>query len=256
MKIAATAPVVNRLIDNLPHAQRGRMLAQCTPIYMTFGEVLCDTGSDVTQVYFPLTGFISRVASVDGQQPLEMGLIGNEGMFGAMLALGINTTPLQGIVQGSGSALRMTASRFRRQLRESPALHAILDQYLYVLIEQLAQTAACNCFHAVRGRLARWLLMTHDRSPGDHFHLTHQFLAEMLGVRRSAVTIAAGKLQQQNLIRYTRGQISVLSRRGLEMASCECYIKSVKAYDRRLPMASSHGRAGKTGPRLSKAMVR
>ncbi len=255
MKIATSTPVVNRLIDELPRKQRDRLLAHCTPVHMTFGEVLCDSGSRVTHVYFPLTGFISLVTNVNGQQPIEIGMIGNEGVLGATLALGISITPLQGVVQGSGSALRITSSQFRRQLQETPALQTILDHYLYILIEQLAQTAACNCFHEVRARLARWLLMTHDRSAGDDFHLTHQFLAEMLGVRRSAVTIAAGELQQQQLIRYTRGQINVLSRRGLEKASCECYARTVKAYDRQLPVAA-HGRAGKTGPRLSEVTVR
>lgn len=164
-----------------------------------------------------------------------MGMIGNEGMLGATLALGIDTFPMRGVVQGSGTAMRVEVSQFRRELQQNPALKQALERYLYVLIEQLAQNASCNSFHEVRPRLARWLLMTHDRVEGDCFKLTHLFLAGMLGVRRSAVTIAAGELQERRLISYSRGQIRVLNRRGLEAASCECYATSVRAYDRRFP---------------------
>jgi CRP-like cAMP-binding protein len=132
----------------------------------------------------------------------------------------------------------MTAAQFRRQLAASPDLQRTLDGYLYVRIEQLTMTAACNRFHEVIERLTRFLLMAHDRAHTDGFRLTHLFLAEMLGVRRSAVTIAAGELQRRQLIRYTRGQITVRSRRGLEAASCECYAAAVKAYDRRLPVTA------------------
>lgn len=229
-------PVVNHLIQSMPSQARERLLAQCTPEQLVFGDVLCDSTKPIRHVHFPLTGFISLVAAVSGRRPIEMGMIGNEGMLGATLQLGINAAPLQAVVQGAGSALRITAAEFRTQLRKSPELQRTLDGYLYVLIEQLTQTAACNSFHEVQARLARWLLMTHDRAHSDQFHLTHLFLAQMLGVRRSAVTIAAGDLQRQQLIRYTRGQITVLSRRGLEQVSCECYAAAVNAYDRRMPV--------------------
>lgn len=230
-------PVVNRLIQSMPGEARARLLAQCTPEQLAFGDVLCEPGKPATHVHFPLTGFISLVATVSGHRPIEMGMIGNEGMLGAPLALGIDDAPLQAVVQGAGSALRMTVPRFRKQLRQSPDLQRTLDRYLYVLIEQLSQTAACNAFHEVQARLARWLLMTHDRAHGEQLHLTHLFLAGMLGVRRSAVTIAAGELQRRQLIHYTRGQITVRSRRGLEQAACECYADAVDAYDRRLPVS-------------------
>ena len=231
-----STPVVNRLIGSMPDKARARLLAHCTPEQLVFGDVLCDTTKPISHIYFPLTGFISLVAAVSGHRPIEMGMIGNEGMLGATLHLGIAIAPLQAIVQGPGSALRMTTAQFRMQLRDSPELQRTLEGYLYVLIEQLTQTAVCNSFHEVQARLARWLLMTHDRSHSDQFHLTHLFLAQMLGVRRSAVTIAAGELQRQKLIRYTRGQITICSRRGLEEASCECYVAGVSAYDRRLPV--------------------
>jgi CRP-like cAMP-binding protein len=230
-----STPVVNHLIQSMPDQARARLLAECTPEQLVFGDVLCDTTKPISHVHFPLTGFISLVATVSGHRPLEMGMIGNEGMLGATLALGIGAAPLQAVVQGAGSALSMTAAQFRLQLQASPELRRTLDGYLYILIEHLAQTAACNSFHEVKARLARWLLMTHDRAHGDQFNLTHLFLAQMLGVRRSAVTIAAGELQRHQLIRYTRGQITVCSRRGLEEASCECYAAGVDAYDRRLP---------------------
>ena len=232
------APAVNRLIDGLPRRHGDRLLAQCTPVQLVFGDVLSDARAPATHVYFPLTGFISLVASVSGQPPLEMGMIGNEGMLGATVALGVNTTPLRALVQGSGSARRLTIARFRRELGQCAELRRTLDTYLFVLYEQLAQTAACNSFHEVQARLARWLLMTHDRAHGMRFRLTHLFLAEMLGVRRSAVTLAAGELQRRRLIQYSRGKISVLSRRGLEAASCECYAATVDAYDRRLPVGA------------------
>jgi CRP-like cAMP-binding protein len=242
------SPVVNRLIQSLPGEAQARFLAQCTPQQLVFGDVLCDPGKPIRHVHFPLTGFISLVTTVSGHRPIEMGMIGNEGMSGATLVLGIGAAPLQAVVQGAGSALRMTAAQFRLQLRQNPDLQRTVDRYLYVLIEQLAQNAACNAFHEVQARLARWLLMTHDRAHSDRFHLTHLFLAGMLGVRRSAVTIAAGELQRQLYIGYTRGQITVYSRRGLEKASCECYAAAVDAYDRRLPVTGKMKARKRPGP--------
>ena len=228
--LAVKVKVVNRLIQELPRKLRERLLARCERVDLAFGDVLCDANKPFAHVYFPLAGFISLVATVDAHPPLEMGLIGNEGMLGATLALGVNTVPLRGVVQGSGAALRMSASRFRRELNATPALLSVVNRYLYVLMSQLAQTAACTRFHDVPSRLARWLLMTHDRAHADHFHLTHEFLADMLGVRRSGVTIAAGDLQRRELIHYSRGEIGILDRKGLEAAACECYAAVVRDY--------------------------
>jgi CRP-like cAMP-binding protein len=152
-----------------------------------------------------------------------MGLIGNEGMLGATVILGVNVAPLRAVVQGAGTALRINTVDFRLILGEGKALPRTINRYLYVMLAQLSQTAACNHFHEIEPRLARWLLMTHDRAHADHFHLTHEFLADMLGVRRSGITVAAGALQAKNLIGYTRGEISILDRTGLEAAACECY---------------------------------
>ncbi|MDP3848691.1 MAG: Crp/Fnr family transcriptional regulator [Pseudomonas sp.] len=231
MSGADALPVLNQLIEHLPNKPRHSLLQRCELVNLEFGSTLCERGQPFRHLYFPLTGFISLVALTDGHPPLEMGLIGNEGMLGGMLTLGVNRVPLRAVVQGSGTALRMTASQFRLELRTNPALLRTLNRYLYVLMAQLAQTAACNSFHEVPARLARWLLMSHDRAHAEHFYLTHQFLAEMLGVQRSAVTIAAGALQQQGLIHYSRGKITVLSRGGLENVACECYAAVNNDYD-------------------------
>lgn len=223
MTTATAAPVVNRLIESLQRGARNGILDRFETVDLAFGTILCEPGHRLRHVYFPLTGFISQVASVGGHPPLELGLIGNEGMLGATLVLGVKSARLRGVVQGPGTSLRMSASQFQRELQDSPALRRRLSRYLYVILTQLAQSAVCARFHEIEARLARWLLLTHDRAHADHFHLTHQYLADMLGVRRSAVTIAAGVLQRRRLIRYTRGEISILNRHGLEAASCECY---------------------------------
>jgi CRP-like cAMP-binding protein len=232
MPSAQPAHIFNDLISMLPGKDRSRLLALCEPVELAFGTILCEADEPYHDVYFPLSGFISLVTEVSGHPQLEMGLIGSEGMLGATLMLGVDSAPLRAVVQGPGSALRMRAVDLRRQLAESPKLARTLSRYLYVLLAQLSQTAACTRFHEIQARLARWLLMTHDRAHADHFHLTHQYLADMLGVQRSAVTIAAGALQRRKLIRYTRGKISIMSRVGLEAASCECYAAVVQDYAR------------------------
>ncbi|MCY1279391.1 Crp-like helix-turn-helix domain protein [compost metagenome] len=223
-------PVVNLLLDGLPRHERQRILHHCEPVELVFGRILCEPDRPFRHLYFPLTGFISLVATLSGHRPLELGLIGNEGMLGATLALGVALAPTRAVVQGTGSALRIGVVQLRQELRDSPRLLRALQRYLYVLMVQLSQNAACGHFHEVEPRLARWLLMTHDRAHADHFHLTHEFLADMLGVRRSGVTIAAGALQQRRLIHYSRGEITILDRRGLEAAACECYDALIADY--------------------------
>jgi len=230
---AATPPlVVNRLIDGLSAETRKRILKLCVPVELAFGTVLCEANQPLRHVYFPLTGFISLVAIVKDHPPLEIGLIGNEGMLGATLALDVTSARLRGIVQGPGTALRMTAAQLRLLLRENRALRRTINRYLFVLLAQQSRSIACTRFHEIKSRLARWLLMTHDRAHADHFYLTHQYLADMLGVQRSAVTIAAGALQRNKVIRYVRGEIIVLDRRGLEAASCECYRAVIEDHQR------------------------
>lgn len=214
---------INLLLECLQKEDRKTLLAQGEIVDLTPDTILCEAGQPLKYVYFPLQGHISLVATINGHPPLEAVLIGNEGMLGATLILDIDAFPVQGVVKVSGTALRITLPRFRAALADNSGLQSVINRYLFVFIAQLAHTLACTHFHEVEPRLARWLLASHDRSHADHFHLTHKVLADMLGVQRSAVTIAAGNFQKQKLISYNRGQITILNRRGLEGASCECY---------------------------------
>jgi CRP-like cAMP-binding protein len=199
------------------------VLAACESVDLTIGDVLQEPNEKITHVYFPVSGMISLLVPIGGHGNLEVGLIGTEGFLGMPTVLGVLRSPLQGLVQGTGAALRLSAHAFRRELKSCPAMQRMLNRYAYVLIAQLAESAGCIRFHLLEARLARWLLMTHDRAGSNQFHLTHEFLAQMLGVRRVGITNAAGALQTRRLIAYSRGEITVLDRPGLEAASCACY---------------------------------
>ncbi|MEO8159212.1 MAG: Crp/Fnr family transcriptional regulator [Betaproteobacteria bacterium] len=227
MCVLKREPVANLLLSGLPRKDRQHVLARCEPVELKFADVLCEPARRISHVYFPTASFISLVIPVNNLASLEVELVGNEGMVGVPLMLGVNVSPLRVVVQGPGPALRMTAATFLAELEQSVALRHNLQRYIYVLLAQLAQTAACNRFHALDSRLARWLLMTHDRAHANEFFLTHEVLARMLGVRRVGVTNAAGLLQERKLVRYSRGHITILDRAGLEAVSCECY-KTVK----------------------------
>lgn len=221
----------NRLLAALPRAVSRRVLASCEAVELAFGSVLFEPDARIRHVYFPTSGFVSLMIPVDGTTNLEVGLVGNEGMLGVPLVLGVDVSPLRALVQGAGQAWRMTVADFCRELDRSPALRSALLRYLQVRMCQLAQTAACTRFHVVEERLARWLLMTQDRAHEDQFHVTHEFLAYMLGVRRVGVTKAANALQKRNLIRYHRGEVTILDRAGMEAASCGCYQADRDSYD-------------------------
>ncbi|WP_299696314.1 Crp/Fnr family transcriptional regulator [Hydrocarboniphaga sp.] len=192
-------------------------------VELSFGDVLCEVGAPIRDVYFPTQSFISLMATGGGDARLEVALIGNEGMLGVPLVLGLDRSPIRALVHGAGGAWRMQAARFRKTVASVPLLKLELDRYVYTRLNQVVQTAVCTGFHDIEARLARWLLTAQDRVQGDRLHLTHVLLAELLGVRRSGITTAAGALQRKQLIHYSRGGITILDRLGLEQAACDCY---------------------------------
>lgn len=232
---------VNRLLATLPGKDHQQVLANCEPVELRFAEVISEPGEQIRHVYFPTDSFVSLVTPPDDHAGLEVRLVGDEGMIGTPLILGVEAALLRTFVQGAGPAWRMTSERFRDALRQSSALQATLDRYLYVLMNQLAQMVACTRFHRVEARLARWLLMTQDRAHADCFHVTHEFLAFMLGVRRVGVTKAASALQQRKLIRYSRGDLTILDRAGLKAAACGCYGAAEALYDQILGSTPMEG---------------
>ena len=217
------AQPVNSLLAALPRQDYERMRAELEPVNLVYGEVLHESGERVRHAYFPGDAHVSLQVVMDPLNALEVGLVGREGLVGIELALGIEDSLVRALVQGGGTALRMNAAAFREELARSAPLAGEVHRFAYVKLAQARQAAACNRFHQVDARLATWLLMTRDRVRSDHFHLTHEFLADMLGVRRAGVTKAAASLQRKKLISYRRGHINVLDRGGLAAAACACY---------------------------------
>lgn len=223
MSAAARLQTTNALIDSLPGKERARFTALCQAVALVPGEILCDVDQPFSRAYFPVSGVISVIAVGADGSSLEMGMIGHDGMLGATLALGILAAPTRVVVQGAGSALVIGLAQLRIELGRSSRLLRIMNRYQFRLLMQILQTATCTFFHEIEPRLARCLLMTHDLIGSNSVSLTHEHLASTLGVRRSGVTMAAGALQDRGLITYTRGEIQIVDRAGLEGAACSCY---------------------------------
>jgi CRP-like cAMP-binding protein len=224
----------NELLSMLPRPDRARLLARCEPVQLVLGQVLRETGEPTRHVYFPTASFISLIAVVDRHPGLEVGMIGREGMLGSHVGLGSGGEPFKALVQGAGPAWRIPVRLFRAELAQSAALRRMLGRYVSALMTQRAISAGCLRYHEIGPRLARWLLMSQDRAGSDRVHVTHEFLACMLGVRRVGVTLAAGEFQRRGLIAYHRGELTVLDRAGLEAAACSCYAAERQAYEREM----------------------
>jgi CRP-like cAMP-binding protein len=223
MSPSKSPPIANRLLAALPKKDYQALERHLEEIPLVFETILYQPQALITDVYFPNSGIVSLLAEINGRSTLEVGMVGNEGLVGLSVFLGVDTSPNRAVVQGAGSAMKMKASVLRKEWNKSEVLPRLLQRYTHVVLTQITQAAVCNQFHAIDARLARWLLMTHDRMKKDEFQLKQEFLANMLGVRREGVSKAAGDLQKRNLIAYSRGRLEVLDRAGLEAASCACY---------------------------------
>lgn len=217
------APAVNRLLATLPKNEYKRLLPKLKTVNLVLGEVLYESGDAIKYVYFPNNSIISLISELSETSWLEVGMVGNEGMAGLAVFMGVSFSSTRALVQGSGTAMRMSSAALRAEANRPGNLHRILHRYSHSLLTQVSQSSVCNQFHLVDARLARWLLMSNDRLGVEEFPLTQEFLSHMLGVRREGVSKAAGALQAGKLISYSRGVITILNRRGLEAKSCHCY---------------------------------
>jgi CRP-like cAMP-binding protein len=213
----------NRLLELLPAAERNRILDRCEKLNLEHRKVLYEPHAEIQDAYFPLYGMISLVISSEQGQTVEIGTVGNEGMLGTQLVLGAQASQVEAVIQVAGEFLRMTREDLEREVRRDGGLRRAAQRFAQALSNQIAQSVLCNRVHSVEERLCRWFLMTHDRAGSDEIHLTQQFVAQMLGVRRPSVTVAVGMLQKAGLITYSRGRLGILDRKGLEAGACECY---------------------------------
>jgi CRP-like cAMP-binding protein len=234
--------VENALIAKLPRAELEVLSPDLEPVQLPSKKVLHAPFEPIEHVHFITRGVVSMVNEPDTGEIVEFATIGPEGMVGLPLLLGSNSAPSRALVQVPGDGLRMRASDFRRALGRTPTLQKLLLRYTMALLNQIAQATSCNRLHEVQERCARWLLQCRDRVEGDSFALTHEFLAQMLGVHRPTVSIAASMLQRAGLIDYTRGRITIVDRAGLEAASCNCYRLIKDEYDRLFEDQSAEGR--------------
>lgn len=232
MTVIARVNFRNQLLAELPRTDLERLMPHLEPVSLKLGEVLYEPGARMRHCYFPNDGVVSLVIVVAKHKAAEVGMVGDEGLVGTSAAVGINVSQYRAVVQGAGSAMRMPIAVLRKEFDASIALHRGVLRFTHALMGQIAQTAGCNRFHRAEMRLARWLLVTRDRLRSETFHLTHRFLALMIGVRRVGVTEAAGNLARRKLISCSRGNVRILNVKGLKGASCECYevVKAMYAH--------------------------
>jgi len=224
------AAAENQLIALLPRRDRLRLLAQCEAVDLARDVALCTVGSATRFAYFPTAGSVSLVVPIDHHEAIEVAMVGSEGMLGVQLMVDAANDAMSAVVAIPGRAWRIAAADLQRELGTSAALQRNLSRYLAVLSAQLATAVGCLHFHQIGPRLARWLLMSQDRAHHDQFHVTHEFLARMLGVRRVGVTVAASALQRGGLVGYHRGEVQILDRAGLEAEACSCYVTDQLSY--------------------------
>ncbi|CAM3824145.1 Crp/Fnr family transcriptional regulator [Polynucleobacter arcticus] len=220
----------NNLINSLPKETQELVLAKADLVILTLSDNICVFDKPVENLYFPIDGFISITQSIDKHPPIEIGMIGREGMLGAEVILGSMTNPFGALVQGSGNAWKMGVNDFLTHIKNIPEFEAIVDSYLTVRINQLGLSAACEHFHEIGPRLAKWLLMSQDRAHSPTFQMTHEFIALMLGVRRVGITTTAADFRRRGLIEYHRGEMKVINRSALKAEACSCYQKNRKIY--------------------------
>ena len=223
MNVPLRAPIANRLLATLAREGLDNLIGHRDVVYLELGQVLHEPGQKITYLYFPEDSLVSLLGVIDGRISLEVGLVGAEGLVGVSAALGRDISQVRALVQKAGSAVRIESERLHAESRRSPGLQYALLGYVDTLFAQAIQIAVCSRFHPLEARLARSLLATRDHLQSEEFHLTHEFIAHALGVRRVGVTKAAGALQKRKLISYSRGEIKILDEAGLESASCACY---------------------------------
>lgn len=232
----------NLLLNTLPPDSLERLRPHLSTVTCETGHVLYEPGDAMTSVYFPLDCVVSIVTDA-GKSEGEVATVGLEGMIGLPVLLATNVAQMRAFLQIGGTLMVLSAAELSSAFDDDPSVRGLMLRYAHALFIQVGQSVVCNQRHTLRKRCARWLLTTHDRVEGDEFHLTHEFLAMMLGVRRAGITVAAGALQRAGLIRYRRGTVRVLDRDGLEQVSCECYLKIRDAYARIVgadPVATDH----------------
>jgi CRP-like cAMP-binding protein len=224
----------NRLLELLHPEDFDRIRQHLEPVILGYRQSLYEASKPITSVYFPIDGVASLVNTMTDGSTSEVGTIGNEGIVGLPVILGDRFAPTSAYIQVPGTGLRLPAAILTAELERSSRTRTVMLQYAHAFFNQVAQSAACNHLHKIEQRCCRWLLMTHDRVQSDRFLLIQDFLGMMLGVRRSSVTEVAGELRNRKLINYTRGQVTILNRSGLEKRACECYSVSKKEFDRLL----------------------